>query len=839
MANIEFAQDSFSKGELSPYMYARTKVNQYYSGLRTAQNVITYPQGAAGKRFGTLYNATLNGFTSADDVYFQTFQYLNECVYQILVIPNAIQIFLEGLQVATVTPTGLDAHYIQNMDYTVLENRFRITGPGARPKDLTRTANAANVITGVSSNQFTLTNAITVDLIYPVRFTNVGGALPTTTPQIKAGVTYFVKAATTTSVRLYSTSLDARYNENVYTLTNAGTGTNNLIILNTWALGNVAFKNLPVYDFDGGYDSITFTPSATSGAAVTLTASSSIFGASSTKFVGGAFVGGGGVGRITNWTSDTQVTIAVQQAFDSTAAISGRLSFLAEPAWSDLRGWPIKCSSFQTRALFANSDSLPNGFWASAINSYGDFNDLQADDDDAISWFPTSDEINFIRFLVPYRSLTVHTNSGVYSTPLSFESAITPTNFSLQLQDSTPSDVLQPQAIDNQIIVISGNDVHSLLWDGINNAYTSDIVSVMSEQVIRNPVDEAPYVDLNRAGSRYVFVINENGTLAIYQTLLTQSISGWTPNVFHQSYGNAYFRQCATNFNGRAWFLTERQLASEGAPVNITGFTSSTLTAVATNFDTEEATAVKFATTGSLPASTPILEIDTYYWVIGVTADTFKVYTSKVDADNDENSIVFTSAGTNSTVISWALATTFLMEELTFDTFLDCAYYTNGSAASTFTGMPRFNAQEVKMVGDGFGFSAEGNNDEITFEAHGSPVEVSEVYIGFPINMVIEPMPFAMPSASVNGVNIPTMPKHIRSVNFMFNNTIGGTVNGQPIAIKTFNQAGIGEPPVPARGIFEVGLMRGWNDFNDPLFTLEHDEPFNIELLGLFYSVEI
>lgn len=836
MANQLWSQDSFAKGELSPYMYARATIEQYYFGLKTAQNVICYPQGAAGKRFGTLYKSTLNGFTSANDVYFQTFQYINECVYQVLIKPLAIDVFLEGLFVITLATT-LDAQDVANLDYTVIENRFRVSGKGFRPKDLIRSAGAPNIILSTASNEFTMNTPIVADIVLPYRFTTAG-TLPVTVPQVKIGITYFGFNTSTSTIKVYASSYNAANDIEPFTITNIGAGVNNMTPLNTWNFTDVLFKNLPIYDFDGGYDAITFTPAATSGAAVALTASSAIF---TPAMVGGAYVGGGGIGRIIVFTSTTQVTLAVEQPFDSTAAISGQLSLLAEPAWSNTRGWPQKCSSFQNRSLFANTDSLPNGFWASTINDYSDFNDLQSDDDDAISWFPTSDEVNYIRFIVPYRSVTVHTNSGVYSNPLSVETAITPKNFSLQLQDSTPADKLQPRAIDNQIIVVSGNDVHSLLWDGINNAYTSDIVSIMSEQVIRDPVDEAPYVDLHRAGSRYIFIINASGSLAIYQTLITQNISGWTPNITEQSYGNSYFRQVATNFNGRGWFLTEREVATASAAIAITAFTSSTLTAAATNFSTTAATAVMFTTTGSLPVSSPQIAVLTYYWVIGVTANTFKVYRTQVDAEADEDGIVFTSAGVTSNVQPWPLVTNFFLEELTFDTHLDCAFHYKGASGptSTLSTLTRFNAQQVKMIGDGFGFDAQVINSGVTFEAHGEPVLITNAYVGLPINMIIEPMPLTISTGGSSKNTSLTRPKHIRSVNFMFNNTVGGTINGVPIALAKFNAAHLGEPPVPQRGIFEMSVMKGWDDFNNPTFTIEHNEPYNIELLGIFYSVDV
>ncbi len=72
----------------------------------------------------------------------------------------------------------------------------------------------------------------------------------------------------------------------------------------------------------------------------------------------------------------------------------------------------------------------------------------------------------------------------------------------------------------------------------------------------------------------------------------------------------------------------------------------------------------------------------------------------------------------------------------------------------------------------------------------------------------------------------------------MFNKTIGGTINGIPIALEPFDMANIGEPPFPARGVFEMSIMKGWDDFNNPTFTIEHSDPFDIQLLGVFYSVQ-
>jgi hypothetical protein len=830
-----WTQDNFSKGELSPYMYARAQVNQYYDGMKVAQNVLTYPTGAAGKRFGTLYQSTLSSsITSANQLFFQTFQYLDQCIYQLVFRPLAIDIYLEGILLQTVVTT-LDAQSVANLTYTIIGAIFRVTGEEFAPFDLKRAEDTPLPVTSITGNTFNIaTPSWGVNVVFPIQFTT-GSVLPTTTPQIKVGIVYFLYSNTSSNGTAYTSAYNAKFNIDPIILTN--TGAANIVSLNLWSFTNTAFKNLPVYDFKGGYDGITFTLFAVSGAAVTLTASAAIFTPGHVK---GAFIGNGGTSRIVTYISPTVVNVAIQTFFDSVGPMQGSLVFLAEPAWSEARGWPQKCSSYQNRALFANTDSLPNGFWASVTNEYNNFGYLTTDDDDAISWFPTSNEVNVIRFIVPFRSITVHTNSGIYSSPLSEIAAITPSTFTLQLQDSTPADVLQPQAIDNQIIVLSGNDVHTMLWDGINNAYTSNIVSIVNEQTIREPVDEVAYADLRRAGSRYVFIINTSGSMAVYQTLQSEQVSGFTPHIMEQSYGNAYFRQAASSFDGRCWFVIERQKATAVAPITISGFTSTTLTVTASNLSTTVPTAITFTTTGSLPTSSPQVAIATYYWALGITANTITVYLTEADALAGDNAIEFSNAGTTSNVVSWPLTTIFTLEELTQDVYLDCAVQYpprlgSGSATDTITTGALFNAQSVKMTGDGFGFDAIGVSNQVVFESHGETVDVAEAFIGFPINMIIEPMPLTPPPGPQNTL---TRPKHIRSVRFMFNNTIGGTINGVPIALNTFDEANIGEPPIPSRGVFELSIMKGWNDFNNPTFTIEHNEPFNIELIGVFYSLD-
>jgi len=850
-----WSQDIFTKGEISPLMNARVSVAPYYNGLKTATNVITFPQGAAGKRFGTYYRAKINGVTDPQNVFFKTMQYLNECIYLIVIIPNAVQIYLEGVLVFTITGTPIGSNELRLIDHTVLDDIFRVATGLISPQDITRAADTPNQITSFN----TTTNEITVSASYyttgmvlPVRFSfaaGMGNSLFTSNPQVLRNKTYFLYFTSPTTAKIFSTAPNAISGINPFTLLGPGVGNQFATILNTWAMNPTEFINKPVYDFSGGIpyqqinSGVTFTPSAVSGNAVVITmAPGPTTYAFTTDLVGGVFSGNGGAGRIISVGGATTLTIATFTGRDflDLTAILGAEAIVEEPAWSDLRGWPRCCSSFQNRAIFANTDLLPNGLWCSVVNDYDDFNDAEADADFAISWYPTSDDINFIRFIVPYRSLTIHTNSGVFSTPLSVETAITPQNFSLTIQDSTPAESVQPRGIDNQIIILSGNDAHSLLWDGFNNAYQSNIISIANEQLIRSPVDEAAFVDLTRAGSRYMLIVNADGSLAIYQTLISEDVQGFTPATLQQSYGRAYFRWVATSYDGRGWFVTERELASEGSPVAIAGFTSATLSTAPTTdvFPLTSVTACQFSTTTSMPSSTPQIVADTWYWAIGTSTTSFKLYTTIDDANDLVNEVVFTSAGTGASVTPWPLESGLYIEELSFTAKTDFTSTYTGVATSTITGQSNYNAQQLKMLGDGFGFEDLPIDDTVSYVAHGQPVDVSSAAFGFPINVVIEPLPLSIFSGNTKGSNL-LQTKHIRNVGFMFADTVGGYVNGVPIAMQKFSQYQIGVPPVPVNGIFNYSLMYGWDVFTDIGITITHSEPFDIKLIGLFYKVDV
>jgi hypothetical protein len=258
-------------------------------------------------------------------------------------------------------------------------------------------------------------------------------------------------------------------------------------------------------------------------------------------------------------------------------------------------------------------------------------------------------------------------------------------------------------------------------------------------------------------------------------------------------------------------------------------------------------TAGQFATAGSLPVTSPQIELSTIYWIVGIDANNFRAYLTQEDAEAGENPILVTNFGASSTIIPYPLAQYMFIEQLSFDAQMDCTIEyptaTASGATSTLTTPFAFlNGQRVLMQGDGFGFETIGVNGGVNFEAHGQPVEVTTAQFGFPIHVEITPMPISLSMTGNPKSSNLIDPSHMRSATFLFADIVGGTITQDnltfPIAINRFDAANPGEPPVPKTGSFQISVLNAWDDFNKSCFTINHTEPFGMKLTGIFYVVD-
>ena len=89
MALSLWSQDNFSKGELSPLLYARTSIDAYYKGLKVASNVFSIPQGGATKRFGTKFSAELTNVIGYETTQMIKWNYDTDTTYILIFRPGS------------------------------------------------------------------------------------------------------------------------------------------------------------------------------------------------------------------------------------------------------------------------------------------------------------------------------------------------------------------------------------------------------------------------------------------------------------------------------------------------------------------------------------------------------------------------------------------------------------------------------------------------------------------------------------------------------------------------------------------------------------------------------
>jgi len=303
----------------------------------------------------------------------------------------------------------------------------------------------------------------------------------------------------------------------------------------TWTFNTVVFKNLPSYDFLQNYDAIDFTLSDVKvGSGLTLTASAALFDA---NYVGGIFIGIGealsledGVARITGFTSTTVVTVDIISTFaDSfSSGVSGKNVFLGQPIWSDPKGWPTTVTFYEGRCIYGGCKSLPATIVMSVSSDFDNFDIGRGRPADAIQVDIAED--TEIKHVIGDRSFQIFTTFAEYAAPQIDGRPLEPANISIRKQSGNGSENIEPMILDNQTFYVKkgGKGVMSYEFDYNANGYHSTNISIISSHLINFPINGAVLQGARLEDANYLFLINEDGNLAVYQTLKDEAVSAWT-----------------------------------------------------------------------------------------------------------------------------------------------------------------------------------------------------------------------------------------------------------------------------------------------------------------------
>ena len=302
-----------------------------------------------------------------------------------------------------------------------------------------------------------------------------------------------------------------------------------------WVLADIVFKQLPAFDFDDNYETLTFTLGSNRHKmhrSITVTASASVFLA---KHVGGIFdawAGGErGVGRITAVASGTSATIKVLDTWlDGTAEEDDVLAgdaYIAEPVWTATQGYPKTVTFFQGRLWFGGSTKRPQSIWGSVTNDFYNFDQGSGLDDESIALTLDTDQVNAITALFSARHLQIFTTGGEFMIP---NEVITPEKASVKRQTMYGSSKVRPKNIDGSTLFLdrTGKSIREFVFTYSEDAYTSASTSILASHLLNDPVDMDILRGTSQDDANYFYLVNGDGTVAVYNMLRNQEVSGWT-----------------------------------------------------------------------------------------------------------------------------------------------------------------------------------------------------------------------------------------------------------------------------------------------------------------------
>lgn len=295
----------------------------------------------------------------------------------------------------------------------------------------------------------------------------------------------------------------------------------------------VTFLNIPKEEFtqNDTTPAGTLTPSANEGV-IKLTLSVAHWTAGTDE---GTYVrGNSGRVRIIEIDSTTVARAKVIVPFLDTGAISSG-DWIHEEGWeaslSATRGWP-NCGNIIGGGLWlGGSTSLPNAFWRSTLDDIFDLELGGALADEGIFGELDADDVPAIYAINNGRHIQFFTSSTEFYV-LPEDQPVTPDN--IDPRSSTKNGMKGPGIpvvnVEGVTLFVqnAGDEIRQFLFTDLEQAYEATSIAILSPHLISSPVDFSFRQATTSTKGNLIFVVNDDGSMAVLQTLRKQEIVAWS-----------------------------------------------------------------------------------------------------------------------------------------------------------------------------------------------------------------------------------------------------------------------------------------------------------------------
>lgn len=528
MPRLKTFQTNFTSGELDDFLLARVDTRQYFNGARRLRNVLIVPQGGVFRRFGLEFNEQLpNQITQVSLLAGPVTVTMPQGGTVNNVIDNNLTTEGVGGAVGVVDPyilvhVDLGAANIKTVKFadavslhysaaatTVTPNEWRIQsstddaiwtdfGPLFRTLAVTATV-GGNTTYRSRSSLFPGTTARFWRLV-KIGGTDPGGAATAAVAEFRL----YTQSATISNCREipFQFSTTQRY---MHVVTDGNIG----VFLN-----GVHQADIPI---DHTHSQLPFLNSTQNLDTLIL------------------------------FHPDVQTTQVQRQGSD-TAWQPSLITFLNIPQFdfgsgleemvSFTRGWFVSGVFFQGRLNMAGSKSRPSTHVSSRSGLPFDLFVGTGLDDEAIVFTADGDDVAEFFQIHAGRHLQLFAANAEYYVPVSDNNTMTPANFTLRrttgrgskgnvLEDNSRPRVVE---VDGAVLFVQrgGKSLRDFLFTDTEAAYRAENVTLLSSELVRNPLNLALRKSTNTQEADYVLLPNTDGTLAVFVTLRAQEVNAMT-----------------------------------------------------------------------------------------------------------------------------------------------------------------------------------------------------------------------------------------------------------------------------------------------------------------------
>lgn len=218
-------------------------------------------------------------------------------------------------------------------------------------------------------------------------------------------------------------------------------------------------------------------------------------------------------------TGTASKTVAIAKSANGTAR--------KEDVWSSNRGFPKTACFYEGRLVLGGTKSKPQSVMMSRPGIAFDFEIDEGDDDDAIFVTISSRKLNEIVDVFPGRNLQIFTTGSEFTVNAS---PATPSNIAITPQTSHGSLNLEAKEIDGATIFIdrNGKSLKEYTFSFNEDAYSTSDISVLTPELIKTPVDIDILGGTGSDDANWVFIVNNDGSATVLNTLRAQDINGFT-----------------------------------------------------------------------------------------------------------------------------------------------------------------------------------------------------------------------------------------------------------------------------------------------------------------------